>query len=104
MRPVGKEEKKVRKGRLWAIAALGLSFVLMGCLQNLALDTKTPRITKEELKSILGQPNFVVVDVRLTEEWKKSEWKIKGAVREDQEKDIKTWADKYSKDKTLVFY
>jgi hypothetical protein len=25
-------------------------------------------------------------------------------VREDPDKDIKTWADKYSKDKTLVFY
>jgi len=68
------------------------------------LDTKTPRITKEELKSILGQPDFVVVDVRVAEEWKKSEWKIKGAVREDPEKDIKTWADKYPKDKALVFY
>jgi hypothetical protein len=68
------------------------------------LDTETPRIAKEELKSILGQHEVVVVDSRLTEEWKKSEWKIKGAVREDPEKDIKTWADKYSKDKTLVFY
>lgn len=94
----------MEKGRLWAIAALGLSLALMGCLQNVALDTKVPRMTKEELKSMLGRPDVVVVDVRLNEEWKKSEWKIKDAVREDPEKDIKTWADKYSKDKTLVFY
>lgn len=94
----------MRKGRFWLISALGLSFALMGCLQNVALDTKGPRMTKEELRSILGQPDVVVVDVRVAEEWKKSEWKIKGAVREDPEKDIKTWGDKYSKDKTLVFY
>jgi len=59
----------MRKGRFWLISALGLSFALMGCLQNVALDTKTPRIIKEELKSILGQPDVVVVDVRVAEEW-----------------------------------
>jgi hypothetical protein len=94
----------MRKRGFWAIAPLGLSLALMGCLQNVALDTKVPRMTKEELKSMLGQPDVVVADVRLNEEWKKSESKIKSAVREDPEKDIKTWADKYSKDKTLVFY
>jgi hypothetical protein len=92
------------KSQFWAVIVFTLIFALMGCLQNVALDTKAPRITKEELKSILGQPDVVVVDVRVAEEWKKSEWKIKSAVREDPEKDIKTWADKYSKDKTLVFY
>ncbi len=100
----GKEVIQMRKGRFWVISAMGLSFALMGCLQNVALDTKAPRITKEELKPILGQTDVVVVDVRVAEEWKKSDRKIKGAVREDPEKDIKTWADKYSKDKTLVFY
>ena len=92
------------KSRFWTVIVFALIFVLVGCLQNVALDTKAPRITKEELKSILGQPDVVVVDVRVAEEWKKSEWKIKGAVREDPEKDIKTWAENYSKDKTLVFY
>lgn len=92
------------KSRFWTVIVFALIFVLVGCLQNVALDTKAPRITKEELKSILGQPDVVVVDVRVAEEWKKSEWKIKGAVREDPEKDIKTWAEKYSKDKTLIFY
>ena len=92
------------KSQFWTVICFTLIFVLMGCFQNIALDTKAPRMTKEELKSMLGQPDVVVVDVRVAEEWKKSEWKIKGAVREDPEKDIKTWADKYSKDKTLVFY
>jgi rhodanese-related sulfurtransferase len=61
-------------------------------------------MTKEELKSLLGNPDFIIVDVRIEEHWKENKWKIQGAVREDPEKDINTWANKYPKDKTLVFY
>ena len=61
-------------------------------------------MSKEELKSLLDNPDVITIDVRVDEGWKESKWKIKGAVREDPEKDISTWADKYSKDKTLVFY
>jgi hypothetical protein len=74
-----------------------------GCYQFAVKDT-TPKMTKEELRPLLGDPNVVIIDVRLDDEWKKSESKIKGAVREDPEKAIKGWADKYPKDKTLVFY
>ena len=91
-------------GKFWMIIAVILSFVLPGCLQNLTLDMKVPRMTKEELKSLLDRPDVIIVDVRLEVGWKKSQWKIKGAVREDPEKDIKSWADKYPKEKTLVFY
>ena len=61
-------------------------------------------MTKEELKSLLGNPDVIVVDVRIAAEWKRADLKIQGAVREDPEKDYKTWASKYPKDKTLVFY
>jgi len=61
-------------------------------------------MTKEELKSLLGNPDVIIVDVRESEDYKKSEFKIQGAIREDAEKNLTTWADKYSKDKTLVFY
>jgi rhodanese-related sulfurtransferase len=78
--------------------------LLTGCLQNLKVDAEVPRITKEELSKMLGNPNVTIIDVRFGRDWKDSEWKVKGAVREDPEKDIKSWADKYSKDKTLIFY
>jgi rhodanese-related sulfurtransferase len=55
------------------------------------------------VKSQLGNPDVLIVDVRLSEEWRKSEWRIKGAVHEDPEK-VKSWANKYPRDKTLVFY
>jgi len=88
----------------WTIIAFLVTFVLTGCLQNLALDAKVPRMTKEELKSLLGNPDVIVLDVRIADEWKRSDLKIKGAVHEDPEKDYRTWASKYPKDKTLVFY
>jgi rhodanese-related sulfurtransferase len=69
-----------------------------------ALEPKVPRITKEELKPILDNPGVIVLDVRIGDEWKKSDKKIKGAIREDPEKDFKVWALNYQKDKTIVFY
>ncbi len=89
---------------LWTILAFAVSFILTGCLQNLALDTQAPGMTKEELRSLLGHPEVIVLDVRIADEWKKADRKIMGAVREDPEKDSKTWASKYPKEKTLVFY
>lgn len=89
--------------RIRVLMAVLLSFVAWGCYQFAVKDT-TPKMTKEELRPLLGDPNVVIIDVRLDDEWKKSESKIKGALREDPEKAIKGWADKYSKDKTLVFY
>ena len=62
-----------------------------------------PRMTKEELKPMLGNPDLVVIDVRLGGDWAESDLKIKGAVRENP-RDVDSWADKYLKDKTLVLY
>jgi rhodanese-related sulfurtransferase len=61
-------------------------------------------MTKEELKSLVGISDVIVLDVRIVGEWKRDALKIQGAVREDPEKDYKSWASKYPKDKTLVFY
>jgi hypothetical protein len=88
----------------WVIVVLLAAFVLVGCLQNLAPGTKVPRMTKEELKPLLGNPDVIILDVRIPGEWNRSALKIQGAVREDPERDYKTWASKYPKDKTLVFY
>jgi rhodanese-related sulfurtransferase len=61
------------------------------------------RITKEEVKPMLGGPELVIIDVRSALDWDKNELKVKGAVREDPEM-VSTWMAKYPKDKTLVFY
>ncbi len=62
-----------------------------------------PRKTKEELKAMMDNPDVVIIDVRYGEDWTGSDTKIKGAVRENPI-DVKSWADKYGKDKTLVLY
>lgn len=68
-----------------------------------SLSEEAPRITKEELKAILGHPDLVIIDVRYGKDWTQSEVKIKGAVREDPE-DLKSWVHKYHPDQTIVFY
>lgn len=89
--------------RIWATIALAF-FILIGCAEKWSMQFRVPRMTKEELKPLLGNPDVIIIDVRVEDEWKEAKWKIQGAVREDAEKDLNTWANKYPKDKTLVFY
>jgi len=88
----------------FSACAVAMGVIAVACMQQVVVDTKAPRITKEELMSIMEWPNVIIVDVRVERDWKTAELKMKGAVREDPEKDIKSWAMKYPKDKTLVFY
>jgi rhodanese-related sulfurtransferase len=62
-----------------------------------------PRMTKDELKAKLGKSDLLIIDVRYGKDWTESDLKIKGAIREDP-KAFDSWASKYPKDKTLVFY
>ncbi len=68
-----------------------------------AVSQEVPRITKEEVRGMLGDPNVVIIDVRISRDWEGSELKIKGAVREDPI-DVSSWIEKYPREKTLVFY
>lgn len=92
-------------GRRWVILLVTVSAVfLLTCARNLLPESTVPRMAKEELKPLLGNPGVAVLDVRLEHDWARAKEKIAGAVREDPEKDVKAWAGKYSKDKSLVFY
>ena len=86
------------------LRGLLLVFVLFGCVRELVPEPGVPRMTKEEVKALLGNPDVVIIDVRSPDDWNRSKEKIAGAVREDPEKEIKSWAMRYSKDKTLIFY
>jgi rhodanese-related sulfurtransferase len=78
-------------------------FFMVGILTSFAKSPEAPRMTKDELKAMLGSPDLVIIDVRIQKNWEESDVKIKGAVREDPEA-FDSWAKKYPKDKTLVFY
>jgi hypothetical protein len=74
-----------------------------GTFYAYAESSDVPRMTKEELKPMLGDPNLVIVDVRLGGDWAESDIKIKDAVREDP-RNVPSWAEKYPKNKTFVLY
>ncbi len=78
-------------------------FFLVGASMILAKSVDAPRMTKDELKGMLGNPDLVIVDVRYGKDWTDSDLKIKGAVREDP-KVFESWANKYPKNKTIVLY
>lgn len=67
------------------------------------LSAEAPRMSKEDLNALLGNPDLVIIDVRYGRDWTNSDVKIKGAVREDPD-NLKNWSSKYSPDKTIVFY
>ena len=91
-----------RKSQSVVVAALGLFvFLVVAGLGFAAADV--PRMTKDELKAKLGDPNIVVIDARAAGDWQKSDLKIKGAVREDPA-NSEAWVGKYPKDKTYVIY
>jgi rhodanese-related sulfurtransferase len=89
------------KKRLF-LAAL-LIFFMGGMLTTFAKPADVPRMTKDELKAMLDNSDLVILDVRFKKDWAEGDSKIKGAIREDPES-VKSWAEKYPKDKTLVLY
>ena len=78
-------------------------FFIVGVSMRSAKSADAPRMTKDELKGMLGSPDLVIVDVRYGKDWTDSDLKIKGAVREDPEA-FQSWTNKYPKDKTIVLY
>jgi rhodanese-related sulfurtransferase len=80
-----------------------LGLALLGAFSFSSLAADVPRITKEELKGMMGKENVVIIDVRSDLDLEKSNQKIQGAMIEDVGK-VETWMAKYPQDKTLVFY
>ena len=60
-------------------------------------------IEPEELKAQLDQPDLVILDVRIVSYWKRSDRKIRGALRVDPH-DVSSWANNFSKDGPVAVY
>ena len=86
---------------------LAAFFVFSGLLTSLSSMPTSGnddlRITVDQLRKMLGNPDLIVIDVRDPLSWKKSDLKIAGAVREDYKK-VDEWAKDLSKEKTFVLY
>ena len=85
------------------LMAIIMVFAVVAFLAAPAVAQEVKRMSIEELKAMLGNPDLMVIDVRAAGDWDASSIKIKGAVREDPGK-VDTWMSKYPKDKILVFY
>ena len=56
-----------------------LFFLLgMGMVVTSAMSADVPRMTTDELKALLGNPDLVILDVRASSDWTASDLKIKG--------------------------
>jgi hypothetical protein len=89
-----------RKQVLLAVAIVATLFAWQAI--GMAAGTEEiPRMTKEELKPLLGSPEVVVLDVRL--EGGNATTKIAGAVYENPEK-VADWSFKYPKENRIVLY
>ncbi len=86
----------------FVIAALTVLLLLIPALDT-AFGGDVDRISAQELKARLGDPNLLIVDVRVELGWSKSTSKIPGAVKEDP-MDVGSWARKYPRNKTVVLY
>jgi len=94
---IGKENRMIC-GTIAVLAILAMG------IHGVWAAEKVPRMTKEQLKELVGKPDLVILDVRSSSDWGKGQTKILGAVREDPGKPTKIWAEKYAKDKTIVLY
>jgi rhodanese-related sulfurtransferase len=77
--------------------------VMMMVFATWTMSKDVPRMTKEELKAMLDNPDIIIIDVRYGKDWTGSDMRIKGAVREDPN-DVKSWVDKYAKDRLIILY
>ena len=78
-------------------------FLGIGIFVSRALSADAPRMTRDELKALLGNPDLILLDVRSESDWKDSDLKIQGAIREEPGQ-IKSWSEKYPKEKIIVLY
>jgi hypothetical protein len=92
----------MRRRRIWGIAAF-FCLVGIGLAAARAGAADAPRMTKDDLRALLGRPDVVIVDVRTERQWEDSKEKIPGAVREDP-RAAASWGARYSKEKTIVIY
>ena len=89
----------MRPARVWFwVMVLGLALAIPW-----SWATDAPRVDKETLRSWLGDPGVVIVDVRAPGDWRASNRKIPGALRRNP-RAVQSWAKELSKDKKIVLY
>jgi hypothetical protein len=89
--------------RLLSLLMVSVLLLLFGGSCTAAPVSDAPRMTKEQLKPLLGNPDVIILDVRSAPDYNGSQEKIKGAIREEPG-NVKALLSKYPNGKTLVLY
>ena len=98
------EEGKMKEAFVMLMMTMILGFIQQAyCAEAVLNPADVPRMTKEQLRAKMNNPDLVIIDVRSDHDWQDSQVKIKGSVREDPQKPD-SWIDKYPKDKMIVLY
>lgn len=91
------------RSRRFPIYLLALTAVLLIVSSFSVFAASVPRMSSDELKSHIGEENFVILDVRANGDWAAADDKISGALRVAPNS-VEQWADNLDKDKTIVLY
>lgn len=94
------KEETMRKGLLLALVGV---LLVAPPVTSLAAQPEMKYIDLETLKGMLGDPQVMIIDVRVPSSWADSDKKIKAAVRQDPGK-VPTWAKTLAKDQKIVLY
>lgn len=93
----------MRKLSIALLLTAALSLAIGACSLVPRASADVPLMSGDELKSRLGSPDTIIVDVRAGSDWTGSDRKIQGAVRGDP-KDFDAWSGALPKAATLVLY
>jgi len=86
------------------LSTLILVLLIIGLFTTYAISADVPMMTKEQLKAVLSNPEFVIFDVRLGSDYFSSDLKIKGVVRPEMWNYLSFVVLSYPKGKTFVVY
>jgi hypothetical protein len=91
---------------IWRGTVAGIIFLLIfssTVFSPAGNDKNVPGISVDRVKQLLNNSDVIIIDVRKYRNWWRSSKKILSAVRENPFK-VDQWAQKYPKDKSLIFY
>jgi rhodanese-related sulfurtransferase len=92
----------ITKMKILTILSVFVVVILITSLKG-GQTEEIPRITKEEAKELLDNPHTIFLDVRAGSDWRASDMKITGALREDS-RNLEEWIVNYDRQKTYILY
>ena len=95
------------KAKPLLIATLAAALMLIALAAYSAMPTtveQVPRLTKEQVRGMLGKPDVVIVDARYIKQYEESDRKLPGAVFVEPEKIDDFVRSHPKKDATYILY